>query len=253
MFARIGRFPLACFAALSLLPGWLVAQRLELPHGTGGIVPTATWNALHGEALAATSRPDDPAAEPGRSQLLARLGELQIRQRTAEHVVLHSPGATTGGLRLVECYSDAVMARTAELLQPATVERIRDGFVTEYGKGGVPLAFVGHDDPKLFPTGSLRLRFELGTGEQRRMLQHHTVPAGERVQYFEASYAADDAEAAAAIDALLRTFDGAREQPGGLLSNMLLGGLAGGAAGCLMAVWRRRRLQRMAGSATTPR
>lgn len=54
----------------------------------------------------------------------------------------------------------------------------------------------------------------------------------------------DDAGGEAAVTALLRTFDGARE--GSSLPGMLIGGLAGAMAGVLAGLWRRNRLQRQA-------
>ena len=72
------------------------------------------------------------------------------------------------------------------------------------------------------------------------------MPAGARLQYFEATYANADADAPAAIDALLTTFDGAEETADTTLRNMLVGGLAGGIAGIATAVLRRRRQQRLA-------
>ena len=235
----------------TMLP--LLAQTVALPHGTGNVTPPSGWTTLGPNELAATSRPGDPSAEPARSMLLGLVGELQRQARTAEHVVLYAPGAVPGTLRSVNCYSDAARATRADLLDPDTIARVRDAYQQELQKSGAKVAFLGHDDPQLFPSGSLRLRFELDQEGLRTLLQHHTVPAGDRVQYFETACDGRDADAPLAIDALLRTFDGAKEAPMGPLSNMLLGGMCGGLAGVLMAVWRKRRLQRLANGGAAAR
>jgi hypothetical protein len=235
------------------LAATLSAQAVTLPHGTGTLTPPPGWTTLATAELAAATRPSDPSAEPARTQLLGLIGELQRHGRTAEHVVLYTMGAVPGALRSVDAYSDGVPATRADLLDPATIARVRDAYQAELRKSGATVTFLGHDDPQLFPSGSLRLRFELDQQGLRTLVQHHTVPAGERVQYFETACDGRDADAPGALDAVLRTFDGAREAPAGMLTNMLLGGMCGGLAGVLMAVWRKRRLQRLANGGAVAR
>jgi hypothetical protein len=232
----------ACLCSFVLLP----AQQVQLPGATGKLVPPAGWTVLQASELAAPSRANDPTAEPARTMLLAMVGELQTHQRTGEHVLLHQLGAGDA-LRSINAWSVPGSATTAALLQADAVTKVREAMLTSLAAAGAKVEFVGHDDPKLFGNGSLRLRFALQQGELRWLLQHHLVPAGERLQYFETLALPGDAGADDAFAAVLRTFDGAVDgTPPSTLTNMVLGGVCGGLAGIATALWRRRRLQRAA-------
>ncbi|MCU0865579.1 MAG: hypothetical protein MUC36_17475 [Planctomycetes bacterium] len=232
----------ACLCSIVLLP----AQQVQLPGATGKLVPAAGWTVLQANELAAPSRASDPAAEPARTMLLAMVGELQQQKRTAEHVLLHQLGAGDA-LRCINAWSVPGSATAKALLQADAVAQVREAMLTSLAAAGAKVAFAGHDDPKLFGNGSLRLRFSLQQGERHWLLQHHVVPAGDRVQYFETVALPGDAGAADAFAAVLRTFDGAVDgTPPSTLTNMVLGGVCGGLAGIATAMWRRRRLQRAA-------
>lgn len=231
----------ACLWSFALLP----AQQLLLPGGTGRLVPPAGWTALPASELAAPTRSSDPTAEPARTTLLALIGELQQQQRTGEHVLLHQLGAGDA-LRNINAWSMPGSAIGAQLMQADTVTQVREALTTTLAAGGAKVEFVGHDDPKLF-AHSLRLRFALQQGERRWLLQHHVVPAGDRLQYFETVSMPGDGGAEDAFAAVLRTFDGARDgTPPSTLIYMVLFGMCGGLAGIAAAKWRQRRLQRSA-------
>jgi hypothetical protein len=232
----------ACLCSFALLP----AQQVPLPGATGRLLPPAGWTVLRASDLATPTRASDPTAEPARTMLAAMIGELQQRQRTAEHVVLYQLGAGDA-LRSINAWSMAGSATTAKLQQADAVTQVREALTTAMAAGGAKVEFVGHDDPQLFANGSLRLRFSLQQGDRRWLLQHHVVPAGDRLQYFETVAMPGDGGADDAFAAVLRTFDGARDGTApSTLTNMVLGGVCGGLAGIAAAMWRRRRLQRAA-------
>jgi hypothetical protein len=232
----------ACLCSFASLP----AQQVSLPGRTGKLTPPGGWTVLSANELAAPSRAGDPAAEPARTMLTAMIGELQQRQRTAEHVVLHQLG-TGDALRSINAWSIPGSATSSALQQADAVTQVREALTTAMAAGGAKVEFVGHDDPKLFGNGSLRLRFALQQGDRRWLLQHHVVPAGDRLQYFETVAMPGDGGADDAFAAVLRTFDGARDGTApSTLTNMVLGGVCGGLAGIAAAMWRRRRLQRAA-------
>ncbi|HEX5053122.1 MAG TPA: hypothetical protein VFZ65_15210 [Planctomycetota bacterium] len=231
---------------LPLLTASLLAQApVPLPGGTGTLTPAPAWTVLHTAELAASGRDTDPTAEPGATLLRTAITEVQAQQRTEQHVFFHAPGAVPGSLRLVDAFSSAGGAGTDDLVTAARADTIRKVLEPTLAAPGAKVTYLGHADADLYHVPSLVLRFEVARGDVRWQLQHHVVPAGERVQYFETWHLAGDTDAPAAIAALLATFDGAREQPGDpILRNMLIGGGAGALAGVLTALWRRRRLQR---------
>ncbi|MCC7397699.1 MAG: hypothetical protein IT455_11605 [Planctomycetes bacterium] len=223
-------------------PAPATGGQLALPRGTGNLSPGPEWVVVRGDDIAAESRPQDPAAEPGRTMLRAMLGQLHKDQRTAEHVLLHQPGKTPGTIRVVNAYPDATRATSDELLRAA--ESVRTAVLPTLESPGVTVSYRGHGDARLFPIGSLVLRFDLAHEATRWHKDIHVVPAGDHVQYFEVYYFGDDDDGALAIEALLRTFDGAKEaQMDPIVRNMLIGGLAGGLLGVIMAKRRQRRRQ----------
>jgi hypothetical protein len=231
----------------------LAAQRpVPLPHGSGALVAPADWTVLGAADLAAPQRVSDPTDEPARTLLLTMLAELQSRSQTADHLVLHAKGKRPGDLRSVNCYGTAARATTADLQQESTVRTMQEAYVAETTKAGSAVTFLGHDDPRLFPTGSLRLRFESRHGDSRNDVHLHVVPAGERVQYFEVMAAREDTEGLAAIESVLRTFDGAKEAKNDITRTLILGGISGAVAGMAFALLRRflqERNARKAGAA----
>lgn len=231
-------------ALAALLAAATPAQQVAFPHRVGHLTPGPGWTVLGAADLAAAERASDPAAEPARGVLRAVIAELQSRQRAAEHVLLHAAGPH-GALRLVNAYTAPVHATGAALREPAAAARMRQALEPELARGGAKVTFLGDDDPGLFRTGSTRLRFLQETAAGTFRLDHHAVPAGDRVVYFETIWTPGDAEAEAAIAAVVRTFDGARDSLADpMLRNLMLGAVLGGGAGVLMALWRRRRLLR---------
>ncbi len=236
--------PLAPLALTTALTGTLLAaQQVVLPHDAGMLSPPAAWTVLRAAELDAAERITDPRDEPARGLLRDRIETLRKDQRTAEHVLLHATGEH-GRLRLVDAYSAAGGTSAAALRGHEAAAQVRGNLEPALRAGGATIEFLGHDDPQVFATGSLRLRFRRTTGAASYFVHHHVVPAGDRTAYFEVAFFPDDAPAEAQVAALLRTFDGARDGADRTLRNMLLGGLLGGATGVMAAMWRRRRMQR---------
>jgi hypothetical protein len=232
--------------AAMLLASLANAQRFVLPHGTGGIVPAAEWTVVRGDDLRQAARPNDPTEEPARTQLFAAISELRLADRLREHVLLHAPGPTPGSLRLVDAYSAEQHATTGDLLHDGAVASIRQTLESALPANHAVIEYFGHERATLYPCGSLVVRFDLRMGDHPVRFDHHVVPAGDRLQYFDVRYDPADAAAPAAIDALLQTFDGAREElHDPTLRGMILGGIAGAIAGVLTALLRRRRQQRL--------
>ncbi len=243
------RFPLAILLS-SLLSALAAQERVALPNATGTVMPSSGWTVLRAPELAAAQRASDPTAEPGRTTLLAAIEQVQKNERTGDHVLFHAPGAVPGSLRLVNAYSAPGRATSKDLVSPASAEAIRKVLEPTLTAPDVTVTWLGHADAQLFPIGSLVLRFQLACADRRWELHHHVVPAGTRLQYLETMHFVDDADGPAAIDALLRTFDGAREATGNpILVNMMIGGIAGAVAGIAAGLLRRRwRLRRTAAS-----
>ena len=248
-FCQLLRNAAAAAMLLALLAGLpCAAQRIVLPHATGALTPAAEWTVLRIAELENAARDDDPTGEPAHTMLLATIAELRAAGRLREHALFHAPGTADGTLRIVNAWSEDGGATGAELLRDDRVEAVRLALEPELRGGGTEVRYLGHEKAGLFPVGALILRFELRRDDRTWFLRHHLVPAGDRLQYFDALWCAGDDGATAehAIDALLATYDGAREQSGDpVLRNMLLGGLAGAFAGIAAALLRRRRLQRL--------
>ena len=243
--------PLGHLALATALAAALPAQvATPLPHATGHLTVPATWSVLTAADLAAEARPTDPKGEPGLTVLLGTIAELRTGKRENDNLLLHQPGTAPGQLRIVDAYSDAAAVRSVELQSRDAVERMSRTFQEHIAVPGANVVFHGQSTPPLFGVGCVALlyRVDLPQGSVHRQL--YAVPAGERLQYFETSYSAEDLDAPLAIAALLQTFDGAAEPPNDdVLRNMILGGLAGAVAGIGVAVLRRRRLQQAAGRA----
>jgi hypothetical protein len=262
-FVLLRRGLLLCLAGwLSLAPtaaqgDAAAATALPLPGVTGKLRPDASWTPLSGAALDRDARPTDPGPGLARDLLHAAIGELRREQRTGDHLLLQALGPA-GQLRLVNAYAAAGSVTGDELRRDEAATRLREALEPMLRGDGITVTFAGHDDPGWFATGCLRLRFTLQREAQAWQVHYHVVPAGEQIQYFEALSFPDDTAAPTAIEAVLRSFDGARDAPSrfGLFGNMLLGGALGGALGVATARWRRRRLLRAladgpAGSART--
>lgn len=234
---------LALSALATALPSQKIAPQVALPQDTGTLSPPAAWTVLRAAELDAAERSTDPRDEPAKGLLRERIETLRQDQRTAEHVILHAAGEH-GRLRLVDAYSAAGGTSAAALRGHEAAAQVRGNLEPALRAGSATVEFLGHDDPQLFATGSLRLRFRRTIGATSYLVHHHVVPAGDRTAYFEVAFFPDDAPADAEVAALLRTFDGARDGTDRTLRNMLLGGLLGGATGVMAAMWRRRRMQR---------
>jgi len=248
-------------AGLCLALGTTAQARMPLPHGTGSLAVLPGWTALAGpdlKAAADAGTPPSTAApvdETGLALLHQTLATLRKEQRLDEHSLLHAGGTPGSPLRLVDGFSAEGSVRSSDLQTPAAIETIRAALQTHLTSPGVTVQFLGHETPKLFATGSIALAFSLTSTLGTLRLVQHVVPAGERIQYFETTCFDTDVDAAGEFDAVLRTFDGAKEPADGTLRNMLLGGALGGFLGMLGARWRQRRrmLAAAAGSETVGR
>jgi hypothetical protein len=220
----------------------LRAQRVELAGKTGTLAPPAEWAVLTLAALAANERADDPQPEPARTIVRNLAAALRTKGRTADHVLLHSLGKG-GELRSINAYHGPGGATVAELRGDNFLAGLRGAFTESLQSGGAKATFVGTEFPTLWPTGSVRMRFDVRAGELRYTMDYHVVPAGTSLQFFEVLHFPGDAEAGVAIDAVLRTFDGAKDpQRTNLLAAALLGAATGGSAGLLVWFLRRRRV-----------
>lgn len=243
--------PAAVGSVLSLLAA-AAAQQIDLPGGTGHLAPTAEWTVLRAAELALAERPSDPKAETARAMLRGVVDELRQRNRTGEHVLLHGSGPA-GELRLVNCYRTAVSTTAAELRSEKGVDDLRKSIEPNLAISGSKVTFAGPVDPKLWAPGSVRLRFDMRKEALQFRDDCHAVPAGDSLQFFEVMYFPDDAGAEAAIEALLRTFDGARDSArGNLLRGALTGAIGGSVAGVVFW-WVRRRRERTAAPAAATR
>lgn len=234
--------PLRGLAAAFCIALSLGAQdRIALPHGTGSLGALPGWTAVAGGGPPAT--PAAPAlAEPARALLDGVFATLRERQREAEHVLVHAPGSRPGELRLVNCYSSPDPTRSQDLQDAAFVDRLRAALEQNLTSPGVTVKCLGSRQPGLFPVGSLALEFAVVADGLELRVEHHVVPAGDRTQNFETTWFPNDVDARGEIEAVLRTFDGAREgAPDHTLRNMLLGGAIGGILGVITARRRRRR------------
>jgi len=234
---------LPALLATLTISGLCSAQRVVLPGATGGVQPTAEWTVLRKAELDAAERPSDPQAEPARSLLLTTIADLKQNGLTEQHILIHQPGSEAGMLRLVHAYSADGGATSDELLADSAVQGMRDVLEPELAKGDKKVTFVGKQaDERFQPAGALLQFTSEGDGQQQRH-EHVIVPAGERLQYFDCTSDARDEAAQAQFDALLQTFDGARNR-GPKNSGLWIAGVAGALAGILTALVRRKRQAR---------
>ncbi|MFK7742730.1 MAG: hypothetical protein AB8H80_20625 [Planctomycetota bacterium] len=234
-----------------------------LPNGTGNVIASSEWTILRGSQLGESERASDPANERARLLLQQSLAELRSDAPAPEaansestedasaaaavddssHVLLYRMGASDSQLRIVHAYSDAVEADFEAIAAPDSIQRMRDALLdalqqqddtTANYLGATTATFADNEQPVTL------LQLQTTRGEIRRLLDVYVVPAGERLQYFEASYDADDADGAASCAQLIGTFDGMRE-PESRGRGLMIGAVAGAVAGMLAAMLRRRR------------
>jgi uncharacterized MnhB-related membrane protein len=223
---------------------WLAAaaaaQRADLPGGTGHLAPGAEWTVLTAADLALAERPSDPKEEFAHTILRATVDTVRAKGRTADHVIVYSMGPR-GALRLINCYHSDVRTTGAELHEPEVAESMRKALEPALAAEGVTVQYLGDDHPDLWGTGSLRLRFDVRAANVHHLLDYHAVPAGDALQFFEVLRMSDDADAEAAVGAVLRTFDGARDSRSRSLVNAAIASAVGGAIAGLVYWWMRRR------------
>lgn len=229
-----------------LIMAALAAQApITLPNSTGTLTASSQWVALGQAELEAPARATDPSGEPARLLLLGSIEALRRDGRTTENVLLHMPGSQPGQIRLLNAYSAEIATTSAELQSQERVEQIRNAVEAVLAQPGMQVVYHGQSTPPLFDVGCLQLTFRVDTQNGALFDQFVIVPAGERLQYFETKYAADDLDASVAIAALVQTFDGAAEAPeDNLVQLMLFGGATGAIAGIAVAMMRRRRQER---------
>ncbi|MBM4061130.1 MAG: hypothetical protein FJ265_08550 [Planctomycetes bacterium] len=238
--------------AVLLTAACLAQARVPLPHGTGTLALPPGWTALGGPDFASEHRAGDPAEEPAKSLLAAAIASVRQQRREQEHVLLHAAGSSPGRLRLVGAWSEHAQASSAALNSAEQLAEYRRTFTARLEQAGRQVEFLDGGPCELFAVRGIALRFGVTSAHLHWTETFHVVPAGERLQCFDTIADAADQDARPAIEAVLRTFDGARE-PGAdpLLRAMLIGGLAGALAGFLVARGRARRqrlLQQRAGS-----
>ena len=194
--------PLAGLVLALLLTAIAPAQRVVLPHGTGGVTPDDTWTVLRDADLQAETRPSDPVHEPARATLFARIAELRERRRTAEHVLFHRAATASERLVLVDTYSDEIAADPESLRSEDAIDRMKTTLQAELGgAAGRTARFVGSEPFEATDPGGITLRFEITQDGRADTFELTAVPAGERLQYFESLYPSGDDDAAAAAAA----------------------------------------------------
>ena len=224
---------LLCVSALA------AQQRQSLPRATGTVEVPATWTTLHASDLDLPLRASDPETDPGRAMLRARIADVRQRGGAQDHLILHAAGGSPGSLRVVDAFAEARAVTSLDVSSTEAVAAIRQAIETSLTLPGFAVSFVGHEVLGWFPVGSLVLHFHLDAGAIRWQLDHHVVPAGEQTQLYATLRLADDRDAAAAIEAVIRSFDGAREGNPDFTRALVLGGIAGAAAGMVTALVRR--------------
>ena len=158
-------------------------------------------------------------------------------------MLLHQPGARAGTMRLVQAYSAPVEATSAELLEPAAIERVREVLEPALAENGAQVSYEGYAPCHLWSTPAARLTFTVRDDERELQHDHYLVPAGEHLQYFDCTFPREDQGARQACERVLATFDGAAE-PAASGANLWIAGAAGAIAGILTALARRKRQAR---------
>jgi hypothetical protein len=212
----IGALPMRAFAAaaatflLALSAGF--AQEVSLPAHTGTLTPDSTWTVLRTKDIVAEERPTDPTAEPARTGLRNMLAQLRSNGETADKVILHSIGPA-GQLRAVHAYSLPGCVPTQQLRAAAFLQAVRQNAEDGFAQAGIPAAFHSSTPTSLCGAGGVRIRYAVADGEAQPKIDTHIMPAYPRTQWFVATYTLDDETAPDAIDALLATFNGAKDPP----------------------------------------
>ncbi|MCA8976540.1 MAG: hypothetical protein KDC98_17600, partial [Planctomycetes bacterium] len=211
--------------AASLAARTAAAQTaIALPDATGNLTAPDGWTVLSAGDLDAMTRASDPQDGPALAALLAVIGDIKAAGRTQANLVMHRPGSAAGQIRILDAYSAPTPVTAAELHTAASIEQIRNTFEEHLSRTATKVVFHGESRPELFAVGSLALTFRLDLPSATLHKQLIVVPAGDRLQYFEATFAPDDLDAATAIAGVLRTFDGAREPvDDDIVRKMLLG------------------------------
>lgn len=218
--------------------------QLWLPHSTGRVTIDDSWTVLRPAEIQAETRPSDPSAEPARSILLTTLDELRKHGQPAEHLIFQRT-PSPGQLTLVNCYTGETSVKTADLLEEDAVEQMRTKLLSDFGPDA---RMVDNARSDLWATGGLVMRFERTTNGVAWRHDVYLVPADKFLQYFEVVSTIDEPSSLPIVEAVLRSFDGAKE--GDTLQGMILGGAAGAVLGILAARWlgrRRRAAQPAAG------
>ncbi|MFT7536820.1 MAG: hypothetical protein ACI85K_002774 [Hyphomicrobiaceae bacterium] len=225
-----------------VLVGSLAAQGVALPDGTGYVQPSMEWTVLQGADLARAERASDPATPRARGLVTDIVADLLAREITEHHVVLHRAGAGEDTVQIINCYSAESCPPSSELLSKTSVDETCAAVIEALAKKDVTLICTGFETSLAWKVPSLLLHFEQERPDGTIRTDLQIVPTGTRLQYFESQFMASDNTAARNIQDVLTTFDGAKE-PEGRVSNLLIGGLAGAAAGVLTALFRRKRQQ----------
>src|SRR5690606_893110 len=190
---------LRCVVALVILAGVGVGQGVVLPEATGELMPGAEWTVLRAAEMAQPERATDPQGKVARRMIQATVAELQAKERSEQHLLLHRIGTDPDDLQLIHCYSADVRAASSELLKDAAIEQIRDASTTELSSADLPVICTGSETSELWPVPSLLLHFQHEDSESPWRMDMQIVPAGDRLQYFETQYMAGDVTAVANI------------------------------------------------------
>ena len=225
-----------------ILASSLTAQGVALPNGTGQIAPTAEWTVLQQAELELEQRTTDPSPESSLATVLAVISELRTEERSSEHVLLHRQGSDDKALQLINCYSADVAETSSTLLSQTAVEKTRDSMIAALSNKERKVICSGFETSQMWTVPSLLLHFEDESSAKPWRLDAYIVPAGDRLQYFECQFMANDTAAQGNIENVLATFDGAKE-PSNRTSSLMAVGLAGAVAGTITALYRRKRQQ----------
>jgi len=241
--AAFGVLLLACLACAQSQDA-----SVAVPHEVGKLVPASDWVVLRAPELQMASRATDPSEDPARELLLSYCKQLTDRALAQDRVVLHHAGANPTQLRLISAHAIERRVSATELIEPTTIATFRSEFETALASSHSTIEFVEERVLDLFTdVACLSLTLRTSNGSDSWLRTCYFVPSGQRLTYFETAHAPADVEARAAIEAVLRTFNGAvdPDAAGRLLRTMTIGGITGGIGGVLAALLRRKRRQRL--------